>query len=452
MNSTSPPAQNARPAPVITTTRTSASFSHARSASSRSSRIVPVKRVELLGTVEGDRGDGVADGAFDEHGGAVYRYHPRREAAVLFRDLRDWRIWPSIALVALREPAHRRRSPVWIVWSVFIDSESACRRVVGIARPLGGRARSARPRVLSPSSAAAPGSPTRCGWSSFGGAGDLRLRLDQAGRSDLSPAPVRSGALGARPGAVLRRGADDVSSSTSSAHRCVPAPDRLVVREHLLRQRVDRVRVGVVPIPSAASASRSRTATRCSGSSAHGCTCSCRRSGRRCAFRTSGSRMPRRCASRRGCRPCSCATTRTSFAPANGTAVTEPIRIVFGIGAFPSLHVAFQTYVFLWTRRALDGRAGAVRDLRLRDFPRLDDHRLALPDRRRWLALRDGIRSAYRVCFPKHADDDPGPTRPTLGEVLSERTSRQRRSYMRSWRTTRVRCFSCGHRCRSRTG
>jgi hypothetical protein len=31
--------------------------------------------------------------------------------------------------------------------------------------------------------------------------------------------------------------------------------------------------------------------------------------------------------------------------------VTEPISIVFGIGAFPSLHVAFQTYVFLWMRR-----------------------------------------------------------------------------------------------------
>lgn len=28
-----------------------------------------------------------------------------------------------------------------------------------------------------------------------------------------------------------------------------------------------------------------------------------------------------------------------------------PISIVFGIGAFPSLHVAFQTYVFLWMRR-----------------------------------------------------------------------------------------------------
>lgn len=32
-------------------------------------------------------------------------------------------------------------------------------------------------------------------------------------------------------------------------------------------------------------------------------------------------------------------------------ALTAPISIVFGIGAFPSLHVAFQTYVFLWMRR-----------------------------------------------------------------------------------------------------
>lgn len=28
-----------------------------------------------------------------------------------------------------------------------------------------------------------------------------------------------------------------------------------------------------------------------------------------------------------------------------------PVSIMFGIGAFPSLHVAFQTYVFLWMRR-----------------------------------------------------------------------------------------------------
>jgi hypothetical protein len=30
---------------------------------------------------------------------------------------------------------------------------------------------------------------------------------------------------------------------------------------------------------------------------------------------------------------------------------SEPINIIFGIAAFPSLHVAFQTYVFLWFRR-----------------------------------------------------------------------------------------------------
>jgi hypothetical protein len=29
----------------------------------------------------------------------------------------------------------------------------------------------------------------------------------------------------------------------------------------------------------------------------------------------------------------------------------EPLVLIFGVGAFPSLHVAFQTYVFLWFRR-----------------------------------------------------------------------------------------------------
>jgi hypothetical protein len=33
----------------------------------------------------------------------------------------------------------------------------------------------------------------------------------------------------------------------------------------------------------------------------------------------------------------------------------ETIRIVYGIAAFPSLHVAFQTYVFLWMRRLWKG-------------------------------------------------------------------------------------------------
>lgn len=36
---------------------------------------------------------------------------------------------------------------------------------------------------------------------------------------------------------------------------------------------------------------------------------------------------------------------------AAGVPLNAPIRIVFGIAAFPSLHVAFQTYVFLWMRR-----------------------------------------------------------------------------------------------------
>jgi hypothetical protein len=36
---------------------------------------------------------------------------------------------------------------------------------------------------------------------------------------------------------------------------------------------------------------------------------------------------------------------------AGGLAVREPVSIVFGVAAFPSLHVAFQAYVFLWMRR-----------------------------------------------------------------------------------------------------
>ncbi|MBV8518249.1 MAG: phosphatase PAP2 family protein [Acidobacteria bacterium] len=36
---------------------------------------------------------------------------------------------------------------------------------------------------------------------------------------------------------------------------------------------------------------------------------------------------------------------------ASGQRPTAPVRIIFGIGAFPSLHVAFQTYVFFWMRR-----------------------------------------------------------------------------------------------------
>src|SRR5687767_13728623 len=36
---------------------------------------------------------------------------------------------------------------------------------------------------------------------------------------------------------------------------------------------------------------------------------------------------------------------------AHGEPVKDGVRIVYGIGAFPSLHVAFQMYVFLWMRR-----------------------------------------------------------------------------------------------------
>jgi len=36
---------------------------------------------------------------------------------------------------------------------------------------------------------------------------------------------------------------------------------------------------------------------------------------------------------------------------ASGRPPTDAVRIVFGIAAFPSLHVAFQMYVFLWLRR-----------------------------------------------------------------------------------------------------
>lgn len=38
-----------------------------------------------------------------------------------------------------------------------------------------------------------------------------------------------------------------------------------------------------------------------------------------------------------------------------GREPTDTIRIVFGIAAFPSLHVAFQTYAFLWMRRLWKG-------------------------------------------------------------------------------------------------
>ena len=38
--------------------------------------------------------------------------------------------------------------------------------------------------------------------------------------------------------------------------------------------------------------------------------------------------------------------------------IPRPVHILFGVAAFPSLHVAFQTLVFLWMRRVW--RAGQI--------------------------------------------------------------------------------------------
>lgn len=87
----------------------------------------------------------------------------------------------------------------------------------------------------------------------------------------------------------------------------------------------------------------------------------------------------------------------------NGAAVTEPIRMIFGIGAFPSLHVAFQTYVFLWTRRVW--RAGQV-VFGIFVFVIFLGSMIT-----GWHYFVDSLFGvamaylAYRICFPSHADD-----------------------------------------------
>ncbi|HEV7768644.1 MAG TPA: phosphatase PAP2 family protein [Thermoanaerobaculia bacterium] len=87
----------------------------------------------------------------------------------------------------------------------------------------------------------------------------------------------------------------------------------------------------------------------------------------------------------------------------NGEAITEPIRIVFGIGAFPSMHVAFQMFVFLWTRRLW--RAGQVL-FGIFVFVIFLGSMIT-----GWHYLIDSIAGlvmaylSYRACFPKHADD-----------------------------------------------
>lgn len=87
----------------------------------------------------------------------------------------------------------------------------------------------------------------------------------------------------------------------------------------------------------------------------------------------------------------------------NGAAVTEPIRIVFGIGAFPSLHVAFQMYVFLWMRRVW--RTGQVL-FGVFAFTIFLGSMIT-----GWHYLIDSLFGlgmaylAYRICFPRSADD-----------------------------------------------
>lgn len=96
---------------------------------------------------------------------------------------------------------------------------------------------------------------------------------------------------------------------------------------------------------------------------------------------------------------------------ANGQPVTEPIRIVFGLAAFPSLHVAFQTYVFLWMRRIWTAGEVLFGIFVVTIF--LGSMITG------WHYMIDGLAGllmaylCYRLCFPKdHAPDprtdDPG--------------------------------------------
>jgi hypothetical protein len=91
---------------------------------------------------------------------------------------------------------------------------------------------------------------------------------------------------------------------------------------------------------------------------------------------------------------------------ASGVAITEPIRIVFGIGAFPSLHVAFQMYMFLWARRVW--RTGQVV---FGVFVILIFLGSMVTG---WHYLIDSLAGllmaylSYRICFPReHVDHDP---------------------------------------------
>jgi hypothetical protein len=88
-----------------------------------------------------------------------------------------------------------------------------------------------------------------------------------------------------------------------------------------------------------------------------------------------------------------------------GLPITEPIRIVFGIGAFPSLHVAFQMYVFLWARRVW--RTG---QMLFGIFVVLIFLGSMITG---WHYMSDSLAGllmaylSYRICFPReHVDDN----------------------------------------------
>ena len=82
---------------------------------------------------------------------------------------------------------------------------------------------------------------------------------------------------------------------------------------------------------------------------------------------------------------------------------SEGITIVFGIGAFPSLHVAFQTFVFLWMRRLWTSGEVLFGIFAVAIF--LGSMITG------WHYFIDGVAGAvlayvcYRICFPRHADD-----------------------------------------------
>ena len=88
---------------------------------------------------------------------------------------------------------------------------------------------------------------------------------------------------------------------------------------------------------------------------------------------------------------------------ASGGEIAERVRIVFGIGAFPSLHVAFQTYTFFWMRRLWTSGEVLFGIFAFTIF--LGSMITG------WHYLVDGIAgvlmayACYRICFPRHAID-----------------------------------------------